>query len=120
MILANVAAAQTCERARTPHVYRVHDEPTQEKLNALREFLQTLDISLPKSGSLRPDLFNRILAQVKGREVERLVNEVVLRSRRPRPSIRLITSAISASLCAVTRYSPRLSAVSRICSCSAP
>jgi ribonuclease R len=59
----------------------VHDEPTQEKLNALREFLQTLDISLPKSGSLRPGLFNRILAQVKGRDVERLINEVVLRSQ---------------------------------------
>ena len=81
MILANVAAAETCERARTPLIYRVHDEPTQEKLNALREFLATLDISLPKSGSLRPGAFNHILAQVKGRDVERLVNEVVLRSQ---------------------------------------
>jgi ribonuclease R len=81
MILANVAAAETCERARTPLIYRVHDEPSQEKLNALREFLKTLDISLPKSGALRPDAFNRILAQVKGREGERLVNEVVLRSQ---------------------------------------
>jgi ribonuclease R len=81
MILANVAAAETCERARAPLVYRVHDEPTPEKLNALREFLATLDISLPKGGALRPDAFNRILQRVKGREVERLVNEVVLRSQ---------------------------------------
>jgi ribonuclease R len=81
MILANVAAAESCERAHTPLIYRVHDEPTQEKLNALREFLATLDISLPKGGVLRPDGFNRILAQVKGRDVERLVNEVVLRSQ---------------------------------------
>ena len=81
MILANVAAAETCERARVPLIYRVHDEPTPEKLNALREFLATLEISLPKGGALRPDAFNGILAQVKGREVERLVNEVVLRSQ---------------------------------------
>jgi ribonuclease R len=81
MILANVAAAETCERARVPLIYRVHDEPSQEKLNALREFLATLDISLPKGGVLKPDGFNRILAQVKGREVERLVNQVVLRSQ---------------------------------------
>jgi len=81
MILANVAAAETCERARVPLIYRVHDEPTQEKLNALREFLATLDISLPKGGALRPDAFNRILARVKGRDVQRLVNEVVLRSQ---------------------------------------
>jgi len=81
MILANVAAAETLERARTPLVYRVHDEPAVEKLHALREFLATLDISLPKAGALRPEQFNRILARVKGRDSETLVNEVVLRSQ---------------------------------------
>ena len=81
MILANVAAAESCERAHVPLIYRVHDEPSQEKLNALREFLATIDISLPKGVVLKPDGFNRILAQVKGRDVERLVNEVVLRSQ---------------------------------------
>jgi ribonuclease R len=81
MILANVAAAESCERAKIPLIYRVHDEPTQEKLNALREFLQTLDISLPKGGALRPEGFNRILERVKGRESERLVNEIVLRTQ---------------------------------------
>jgi len=81
MILANVAAAETCERARVPLVYRVHDEPAAEKVNALREFLATLEIALPKGGTLRPDAFNRILARVKGRDIERLVNEVVLRTQ---------------------------------------
>jgi len=81
MILANVAAAESCERAHVPLIYRVHDEPSAEKLNALREFLATLDISLPKGGVLRPDGFNKILARVKGRDVERLVNEVVLRTQ---------------------------------------
>jgi ribonuclease R len=81
MILANVAAAESCERTRVPLIYRVHDEPSPEKITALREFLATLDISLPKGGTLPPDAFNRILAQVKGRDVERLVNEVVLRSQ---------------------------------------
>ncbi len=81
MILANVAAAETCEKARVPLIYRVHDEPSPEKLNALREFLATLDIKLPKSGALRPEGFNRILDRVKGRDIERLVNEVVLRTQ---------------------------------------
>jgi ribonuclease R len=81
MILANVAAAETLERARIPLVYRVHDEPDPERVNALREFLQSLDISLPKSGALRAAQFNRILERVKGREVEKLVNEVVLRTQ---------------------------------------
>jgi ribonuclease R len=81
MILANVAAAETCERGNTALIYRVHDEPSPEKLNALREFLATLDINLPKGGVLRPDGFNAILSRVEGRDVQRLVNEVVLRTQ---------------------------------------
>ena len=81
MILANVAAAETLERARVPFVYRVHDEPGQEKVHALREFLATLDISLAKGDVLKPAQFNRILARVKGADAEKLVNEVVLRSQ---------------------------------------
>ena len=81
MILANVAAAETLERARVPLIYRVHDEPGMEKVVALREFLATLDIPFPKGGILKPELFNRVLARVKGRDAEQLVNEVVLRTQ---------------------------------------
>ena len=81
MIQANVAAAETLEKAHVPLIYRVHDEPSLEKVNALREFLQTLDINFPKAGALRPEAFNRILKQVKDREAETLVNEIVLRSQ---------------------------------------
>jgi len=81
MILANVAAAETLEKARTPLVYRVHDEPSLEKVEALRKFLETLHISLPKGGAMRAEQFNRILDRVKGQDVETLVNEVVLRSQ---------------------------------------
>jgi ribonuclease R len=81
MILANVAAAETLERAHVPLLYRVHDEPALEKVAALREFLQTLGISLPKGQVLRAADFNRILARVKGTEHETLVHEVVLRTQ---------------------------------------
>ena len=81
MILANVAAAETCERAHVPLIYRVHDEPSPEKLEGLREFLATLDIRLAKGQAMRPTDFNKILARVKGTEHEQLVNEVVLRSQ---------------------------------------
>jgi ribonuclease R len=81
MILANVAAAETLEKARVPLIYRVHDEPAMERIVALREFLRSLDIPFPKAGALRPEAFNRVLARVKGRETEQLVNEVVLRAQ---------------------------------------
>jgi ribonuclease R len=81
MILANVAAAETLEKKGLPLIYRVHDEPTQEKVHNLQEFLKTLDLPFTKSGALRPALFNRVLAQVEGHDYEPLVNEVVLRSQ---------------------------------------
>jgi ribonuclease R len=81
MILANVAAAEALERASVPLIYRVHDEPDPARVNALREFLKTVDISLPKGNELRAAQFNHILARVKGRDVEALVNEVVLRTQ---------------------------------------
>jgi ribonuclease R len=81
MILANVAAAEMLEKKALPLIYRVHDEPTLEKVHNLQEFLKTLDLPFAKSGALRPALFNRVLAAVKGRDSEPLVNEVVLRSQ---------------------------------------
>jgi len=81
MILANVAAAETLEKKDLPLIYRVHDEPTVEKVHNLQEFLKTLDISFAKSGALRPSVFNRVLTKLKGHDSEPLVNEVVLRSQ---------------------------------------
>jgi ribonuclease R len=81
MILANVAAAETLEKKSLPLIYRVHDEPTVEKVHNLQEFLKTLDMSFSKSGSLKPEQFNRVLAQVKGHDAEPMVNEVVLRAQ---------------------------------------
>jgi ribonuclease R len=81
MILANVAAAEMLEKKSLPLIYRVHDEPTVEKVHALQEFLKTLDIPFAKSGALRPSLFNRVLTLVAGRDYESVVNEVVLRSQ---------------------------------------
>jgi ribonuclease R len=81
MILANVAAAEMLEKKSLPLIYRVHDEPTLEKVHALQEFLKTLDLPFAKSGALQPAVFNRVLAQVKGHDAELLVNEVVLRSQ---------------------------------------
>lgn len=81
MILANVAAAETLEERRQPCMYRVHDEPSVEKLEALRSFLATLGIRLAKGQALKPHHFNRILAQATGSPQVRAVNEMVLRAQ---------------------------------------
>jgi len=81
MIQANVAAAETLEGKRTPVVYRIHDQPSKEKLANLRDFLQTLGIALAPPGSLKAQHFNGVLARAKTFPVPELINEVVLRSQ---------------------------------------
>lgn len=81
MIQANVSAAETLEARRSPLIYRVHDAPSKEKLAALGDFLATINIKLPKAGTLKPAQFNRILAQTRATPTAELVAEVVLRSQ---------------------------------------
>ncbi len=81
MIAANVAAAETLEQKRSPLLYRVHDEPSSEKLQALRDFLGTLDIAVKKSDSVRAQDFNGILRQARKAGNVEQVSEMVLRSQ---------------------------------------
>ena len=81
MIQANVAAAEMLEELKSPLLYRIHDAPSEEKINALAEFLETIGQSLPKGSRLQPSQFNRILNKTKDSEFSELVNEVVLRSQ---------------------------------------
>jgi len=81
MIQANVAAAETLEAKNSPLVYRIHDTPSLAKLEALRGFLKSIELSVPKSGNLRPEHFNRILSQTRDSEHSQVVSEVVLRTQ---------------------------------------
>jgi len=81
MIQANVAAAETLEQRKTPVVYRIHDQPSKEKLASLRDFLDTIGMKLPQASSLKAANFNGILERAKTLPVADLVNEVVLRSQ---------------------------------------
>lgn len=81
MIAANVCAAETLEQVRLPCMYRVHEEPTREKIAALAEFLDSLGYRLAKGQVLKPALFNRILAQAAGTPHDHLINQVVLRAQ---------------------------------------
>jgi ribonuclease R len=81
MIAANVCAAETLEGRRQPCLYRVHDQPSADKLDALRQFLETVGLKLPRAQVVRAKDFNLILSRVAGRPEARVVNEVVLRSQ---------------------------------------
>jgi ribonuclease R len=81
MIQANVSAAETLEAKRSPLIYRVHDEPSQEKLQSLVDFLGTLGIPWTKGEQPRTERFNRLLEQTRDTPHAEIVNEVVLRTQ---------------------------------------
>ncbi len=81
MIQANVSAAESLEAKQHSLVYRVHDAPSLAKQESLREFLATLGMSLARGADMTPRQFNSILEQVRDRDNEGLVNEVVLRTQ---------------------------------------
>ena len=81
MVLANVAAAETLEQARMPLIYRVHGEPSKEKLYAFSDYLKTIGMSFAKGQVMKPSAFNRILARAKDGPHEQVMNDVVLRTQ---------------------------------------
>jgi len=80
MILANVAAAEELVRLRQPLLFRVHEEPSPEKLDALREVAEASGFVLAKGQVLRTSHLNRLLAQAEGTEFDELMNITTLRS----------------------------------------
>ena len=80
MIAANVAAAQALERARIPLLYRVHEEPDPEKIDALRETAEAAGFALPKGQVLRTAALNRLLHQAQATELSELISMSTLRA----------------------------------------
>jgi ribonuclease R len=53
MVLANVAAAEELIRLKRPLLFRVHEEPSPEKLDALREVAEASGFTLAKGQVLQ-------------------------------------------------------------------
>ncbi len=81
MVAANVCAAEELEKRQQPCMYRIHDRPSDEKLEGLRQFLASLGIKLAPRTHLHPRDFSHILELVKDKPEARLVNEAVLRGQ---------------------------------------
>ncbi|GAA5080522.1 ribonuclease R [Roseibacterium beibuensis] len=80
MVLANVAAAETLIEKRSPLLFRVHEEPNPEKIEALRETAEASGFSLAKGQVLQTRQLNALLAQAEGSEFDELINMTTLRS----------------------------------------
>lgn len=80
MVLANVAAAEELASKKRPLLYRVHEEPSPEKLEALREVAIASGYVLAKGQVLQTRHLNNLLDQAAGSENAELINLSTLRS----------------------------------------
>ena len=81
MVLANVAAAEELIARRRPLLFRVHEEPSLAKIDALREVAQASGFTLAKGQVLQTSQLNRLLSQAEGTDFDELTNVTTLRSR---------------------------------------
>ena len=80
MLAANVSASDFLARHSHPALYRVHEGPTPEKLEALREFLKGFGLSLSGGDDPHARDYAKLLDKVRDRPDAQLLQTVMLRS----------------------------------------
>ncbi len=81
MIAANEAVARCLRERKFPCVYRVHEGPDEDTLDAIAPFLSTLGYPLRRSAEkVSPGDLRRVLEACRGKPEERVLNRMLLRS----------------------------------------
>lgn len=81
MITANVAAATALENENFACIYRIHDTPSQSKLDSASSFIGNFGIKLPKGKNPSTKSLNAILNQAKTHSYGYILSEIVLRAQ---------------------------------------
>jgi len=82
MLAANVCAAGYLHEHGHTVLYRIHEGPTPEKLEALREFMKEFGLQLTGGNDPQASDYSKLLKRIKGRPDAGLLQMVMLRSLR--------------------------------------
>lgn len=80
MLVCNETIAEYMFWTKMPFVYRIHEDPDEEKLMHLRDFVYNLGYVLKPNQSIHPSHLQAILEDVKGKNEEVVVSTLMLRS----------------------------------------
>ncbi|MEY2622240.1 MAG: Ribonuclease [Pseudomonadota bacterium] len=80
MLAANCCSADFILQARHPGLFRVHEGPTPEKLELLRNYLKALGLNLSLSDEPQPGEFQAIAKATEGRPDVQQIHTMLLRS----------------------------------------
>lgn len=79
MLIANETVAEYAFWADIPFVFRVHDEPDAEKMEAFRRFIGNFGLFI-KGNEVHPKDLQQILEQIEGMENQSMISTYMLRS----------------------------------------
>lgn len=81
MLITNKTVAEFLYWTNTPFVYRVHEKPSEEKLQNFNEFILNFGFGIKHNAEdIHPSEFSSILNKIKDTEYERMISTVMLRS----------------------------------------
>jgi len=80
MLCANICSARFLEKNKQPGLYRVHEGPTQEKLENLKKFLQEIGLKMPGHREPVPADYAHILRVIQDRPDAHMIQTILLRS----------------------------------------
>lgn len=80
MLVCNETVAEHMFWSHLPFVYRIHEDPDEEKLEKFREFIYNLGYIVKWNGEVKPRNLQEILEKVKGKKEETVVSTLLLRS----------------------------------------
>lgn len=80
MLVANETVAEHMYHLDVPFVFRVHEEPEEEKMVKLNNLLHNFGQTLPKVDEVEPLALQKVLSRIAGRPEERIISTVMLRS----------------------------------------
>lgn len=80
MLAANVCAAEFLIEHAHPALFRVHDGPSEDRLESLRAMLKDFALQLPGGAEPQPGDYAALLDKIKGRADAPLLQTVLLRS----------------------------------------
>ena len=80
MLLANESAARVAKEHALPFVYRVHDAPSSEKIEALQDGLLRMGAEVPVLTNVQPRNLAEILEKAAGTPAAPVIHGMVLRS----------------------------------------
>lgn len=80
MLVCNETVAEHMYWKETPFIYRVHEDPDAEKLQAFNEFIFNFGYHLKGIAEIHPKALQQLTDQIKGSKEERIINTLMLRS----------------------------------------